>query len=312
MNAAEPGAKSAAKNSTRALKDANAAILRWCLRQHMDRAGYTAQGLSTAIGMEASAVKQILAGRSRGGRKDTLEKLAAKLAVPVAMITGDYLFAAMTDSEQETAARLEIGARLMAAERLRNETAHAKDPDPAAVAAYAQAEAAVVKTLNTLTPPGAAIEAIAANLSDPLAGPGQGLPGTGGGAADLPVYASAQGGARGALILDMEPIEYVPRPAPLAHVRGGFAFYVIDDSMEPLYEQGDVVFVHPHKPPQAGNNVVVLSVAADNTMKAMVKRLVKFDDSGWKLRQYNPAKDFTLKRRDWPHCYRVVGKYDRA
>jgi phage repressor protein C with HTH and peptisase S24 domain len=32
-------------------------------------------------------------------------------------------------------------------------------------------------------------------------------------------------------------------------------------------------------------------------------------ETHWKVRQFNPARDFTLKKTDWQICHRVVGSY---
>ncbi|MGB1027234.1 MAG: helix-turn-helix domain-containing protein, partial [Rhodospirillaceae bacterium] len=66
--------------------------------------------------------------------------------------------------------------------------------------------------------------------------PAQELVGT---VADLPVYASAEGGADGEMIVETSPIEFVKRPEPLLTVRGGFAVYITGESMEPAYFRGD-------------------------------------------------------------------------
>ena len=58
---------------------------------------------------------------------------------------------------------------------------------------------------------------------------------------DLPVYASAEGGA--GIIITSEPIDFIRRPEPLLSVRDGYACYVIGDSMSPAYEQGDLLLV---------------------------------------------------------------------
>ena len=42
--------------------------------------------------------------------------------------------------------------------------------------------------------------------------------------------------------------------------------------------------------------------------EAIIKMLVSFSDREWKLRQYQPARDFSESRLDWPVCHRIVGK----
>lgn len=128
---------------------------------------------------------------------------------------------------------------------------------------------------------------------------------------NLPIYAAAMGGD-GHEIVTFDAIDYVRRPAVLENVRNAYGLYVVGDSMSPAFEPGDTALVHPHKPPSRGRNVVLYSVAPNGhpTATAIIKYLVAFNDSEWTLRQFNPVKEFKVKRADWPHCHRIVGKYD--
>jgi phage repressor protein C with HTH and peptisase S24 domain len=126
---------------------------------------------------------------------------------------------------------------------------------------------------------------------------------------DLPIFASAQGGP-GEMILTYEPIDYVARPDPLANVRDGYAMYIVGDSMSPAFEQGDLALVNPHLPFRGGDDVLVFRELAGE-VAAMVKRLVKASQEEWILEQYNPARRFTLPRKEWPRCHVIIGKYSR-
>lgn len=129
---------------------------------------------------------------------------------------------------------------------------------------------------------------------------------------NFPVFAAARGGAEGHQIVTFEPIDYVKRPQFLENVKDAYALYIMGDSMVPAFEQGDMALVHPHLPPARDKNVVLYHVPpfTDAEAEAMVKRLVGFDDRDWNLRQYQPAKDFTVTRSDWRYCHRIVGKYE--
>ena len=82
--------------------------------------------------------------------------------------------------------------------------------------------------------------------------------------ADLPVYASAEGGG-GAIIITNEPIDYVRRPEPLLSVRDGYGCYVIGDSMSPAYEQGDLLLIHPGRPVRPGDDCVFVRDPGDGS-----------------------------------------------
>ncbi len=126
---------------------------------------------------------------------------------------------------------------------------------------------------------------------------------------NLPVYASAEGGPTG-LIVTPEPIDWVKRPEPLLNVARGFAVYVIGDSMSPAYNHGDMILVHPSKPPQRGDDVLLTKLLEDRAMAALVKKLVRWNESTWFVKQYNPPKEFKLARSEWQQVNVIVGKYN--
>lgn len=127
---------------------------------------------------------------------------------------------------------------------------------------------------------------------------------------DLPVYASAEGGD-GALVITNEPVDYVRRPEPLISVRDSYGCYVIGESMSPAYEQGDLLLIHPNRPVRSGDDCVFVRDPGDGSQHALVKRLLRISPEKWRVRQFNPAKDFDLDRGQWQRAQLIVGKYVR-
>lgn len=123
----------------------------------------------------------------------------------------------------------------------------------------------------------------------------------------IPIYAAAQGG-RGHLIVTFEAVEYLAPPEELLRVRDAYGILVIGDSMIPAYRPGDIAWVHPHKQKEREKDVVLYHVPPLGEAEAIIKTLVSWTDQNWKLRQYNPLKDFTESLTDWPVCHRIVGK----
>ncbi len=121
----------------------------------------------------------------------------------------------------------------------------------------------------------------------------------------LPVYGSAQAGPDGQRI-EFDPIEWIDRPETLRDVPDAFAMYVMNDSMEPKYEQGDMLYVHPTRIPRRMSHVVI--VKTDGT--ALVKRLVRADPDAYVVRQYNPASEYQIPRREVTALYLVLGSMD--
>jgi len=133
------------------------------------------------------------------------------------------------------------------------------------------------------------------------------------GDADLPVYASAEGGPYGAITISSDPLEYVKRPSPLFSSPKGFGVFVTGESMEPAYEQGDIALVHAERPVQRDADALFVSVPdGKGDTRALIKRLISWTNSEWRVREYAPERrDFTLSRDDWPNAHLIVGKYAR-
>lgn len=130
------------------------------------------------------------------------------------------------------------------------------------------------------------------------------------GAKDFPIFASARGGP-GGMIVTYDPIEYKERPAPLAGVKGAFGVYMIGESMEPVYQTGDMLLIHPTKPPRANDDVLVVTSDGRGGDLALVKRLVRQSDSNLVLRQFNPPHDFDQPLTDGTRVMLIIGVYKR-
>ena len=131
-------------------------------------------------------------------------------------------------------------------------------------------------------------------------------------APDLPVYSSAQGGPEG-MLMSYDPIEWVKRPEPLFNVPSGFGVYVVGDSMEPAYRQGDMILCHPSRPPNSGDDVLVVQRNGPDGQEytALIKTLVRTDSKRVVLKQYNPPEEFPVARDGIHAVYLIVGKYNR-
>lgn len=125
---------------------------------------------------------------------------------------------------------------------------------------------------------------------------------------DLPVFGTAQGGS-GALIVTSEPVDWVVRPDPLLRVKDGYGMIVTGDSMDPALRSGSIALINPHLPPRPGDYCLFRNHADDGTTHVAIKEYRGETDTVYKVRQYNPPRDFTLKKSDWQVRHRVVGSY---
>lgn len=127
----------------------------------------------------------------------------------------------------------------------------------------------------------------------------------------MPVYASAEGG-QGHLIIDIHPIDHVPRPYTLEGIDDAYGILITGESMVPAYKPGDIAWVNPRLPPQRDTECILYRVDDGNgEAMATIKNLVGWTDKDWQLEQYNPAKRFPLPRREWTKHHRVVGNFRR-
>ena len=92
---------------------------------------------------------------------------------------------------------------------------------------------------------------------------------------DVPLRGIAVGGDDGSFEFNGEIVDYVLRPPGIARARDVFAVYVVGDSMAPRYEEGDLVFVHPGRPPHSGCDVLVELLEEETEPgPCLIKRLV--------------------------------------
>ena len=128
----------------------------------------------------------------------------------------------------------------------------------------------------------------------------------------LQVFASAQGGTEGAMVLSSEPVAWIPRDSRLEGITDAYGCFVSGDSMEPAYERGNLLLVNPTAPVGPGDDCVFVRETPDGTRYVLIKRLVKANAQSWTVKQYNPARTYTLARKDWQKAHLVIGKYNRT
>lgn len=103
-------------------------------------------------------------------------------------------------------------------------------------------------------------------------------------------------------------IDRVKYPPALVNVPGAYAIYARGDSMEPRYYEGELVYVHPGRPPQPGSFVVV-QIRPDHdggNVLAMIKRLVRRSPSKITLAQFNPAQEFDIPADSVHAVHRIL------
>ena len=123
------------------------------------------------------------------------------------------------------------------------------------------------------------------------------------------VMGVAEGGSDGRSLWNGEIVDYVARPPALSGAPNGYATYVIGTSMEPRYHPGEMVFVHPGKPVNNDDYVLVqLKPPAEGEPPlALIKRLVKRTATKIVLGQFNPPKQLEFPVREILSVHKIVG-----
>jgi phage repressor protein C with HTH and peptisase S24 domain len=130
---------------------------------------------------------------------------------------------------------------------------------------------------------------------------------------DFPIYASVEGGP-GEILRSTDPIDFIPRPAPVAHVKEAYGLVVTGESMAPEFKPGETALVNP-KLPLIADEVYVFYSEMHGEARATIKHLRRATPTAWLVSQHNPprgkSKEFELPREEWRWAHRVFGKHSR-
>lgn len=121
----------------------------------------------------------------------------------------------------------------------------------------------------------------------------------------VPVYGYTAGGLQTDLNLAQgEIVDWATRHPALNGIRDAFAVYVFADSMVPRYFPGELVYVHPGRPPEQNKDCVVELKNGD----AYLKRYLGPNNGDIRFAQYNPDEEISFAKSDIRGLYAVVGR----
>lgn len=123
---------------------------------------------------------------------------------------------------------------------------------------------------------------------------------------DLPVHGTVAASViNGKDTFEIEQvIDYVRRPPSLAKVRDAYALFVTGESMVPMYRPGDLVMVHPYKPPAVGDTVIVQ--LRGDPPQGFIKVLVGRTPEYLLLQQLNPVATIKCKHESIKAVHKVM------
>lgn len=125
---------------------------------------------------------------------------------------------------------------------------------------------------------------------------------------NVPVYGTGSGGDGGDFRFNGQTIDHAPRPPGIENRRDVYVVYVIGDSVSPKYEDGDPIYVDPHRRPAPRDYVLVelKGTAEGEPGPAYVKRLVGRSGGKLRLEQHNPAGPLNFDESDVIRVHRVI------
>ena len=125
---------------------------------------------------------------------------------------------------------------------------------------------------------------------------------------DVPVLGVVAGNhVHGAFQMEAAVIDYVRRAPGLFGAKNVYALYVQGDSMAPMHKAGDLLFIHPDRPPRIGDSVVVqFKESEGDYSEAMVGILEKRTPKTISLQKLNPPAIVDIDARKVEFVHRVL------
>lgn len=123
----------------------------------------------------------------------------------------------------------------------------------------------------------------------------------------MPLRETEEVAGAGYFMLSPVVVAELPRPGSISVQTPVFAIYVQSDDMDPRYERGDRLLVNPALPLEPGKDYLFLTQPDEKgKQRAIIRRLVSFTDSHWRVKVYYPeARTYAESRADWPIWHRI-------
>lgn len=123
----------------------------------------------------------------------------------------------------------------------------------------------------------------------------------------LPVLGTAAGSAIGSIAISGEAIDWVRRPIGLRGAKDAYGLYVTGISMEPRFKTGELVFIHPHRPIRAGDDVIFQTHDKhSDVIISFIKEYVRETEDRYIAKQYNPKATVEYLKGNVHKLHRVM------
>ena len=99
-------------------------------------------------------------------------------------------------------------------------------------------------------------------------------------------------------------VDWVPRHPAQFGIGNAFAIYVFSDTMEPRYFQGELIYIHPGRPPEMNRDCVIEMKNGD----VHIERFLRQSEDKIRVSQFNPPKEKDIPLDKVKSVYTVVGR----
>ena len=121
----------------------------------------------------------------------------------------------------------------------------------------------------------------------------------------VPVYGYVEGSMQKGLNLsDSNVVDWIARHPAQQGAVNAFAVYVLSNSMEPRYFQGELVYIHPGRPPEMNRDCIIEMKNGD----AFLRRFLHQSEEKICVAQFNPLQEKEFSKQDIKAIYAVVGR----
>lgn len=100
------------------------------------------------------------------------------------------------------------------------------------------------------------------------------------------------------------PLDFVPRHPQQTGIADAFAYYMPDDAHAPRYYAGEIVYVHPTRPPLPACDCVIVEAEG----RVRLARLLAQTAQHIRVQDFNAAEEKDIPRKNISALYSVVGR----
>lgn len=130
------------------------------------------------------------------------------------------------------------------------------------------------------------------------------FPASGPAAQMIPVYGHAGGVQKGISLESGHEVDWVMRHPAQFGVANAFALYTFSNTMEPRYFQGELMYIHPGRPPEMNRDCVIEMKNGE----VYIKRFLRQDESRIRVAQFNPPREDEISKADIKAVYTVISR----